>query len=175
MPYADTECRDVLDWVLPEQQGRANLARRIHADESDTFALLAEYGRECAGALQFIPAGVDDPIPSVKWMSDAEFSKKVAELSTHPFLSLEEGEIELSLGGVQEKALVVIEGDRIGLPQHGAISTHIVKPDNSDQLRSVLAEYFALRLARIVAKPTNSDSACGAGTGSRHSARSSPG
>jgi serine/threonine-protein kinase HipA len=77
------------------------------------------------------------------------FAGRLAELSTHPFLSLGEDQVELSLGGVQEKALVVLDGDRVGLPLHGAASTHIVKPDISDRLRSVLAEHYALRLASL--------------------------
>jgi serine/threonine-protein kinase HipA len=151
-PYSDAECRNVFDWVLPEKQVRENMARRAHADSSDTFSLLAEYGRECAGALQFVdPAATVAAAPSVKWLDKKEFAAKLHELSTHPFLSYNENEVELSLGGVQEKALVVIgEDGRIGLPMHGEISTHIVKPDISDRLRSVLPEFFALQLAKSI-------------------------
>lgn len=146
-PFTDSECRGVLDWLLPEKQVRANIAQRIHADEADTFALLAHYGRECGGAVQFIEPGGTTEQPSITWLNEDELARRIDDLATNPFLSLDEDDIELSLGGVQEKALVVIENDRVGLPRHGAISTHIVKPDISDRIKSVLAEYFATRLA----------------------------
>ncbi len=149
-PYDVDGCRSVLEWLLPERQVRATIAQRIHADASDTFALLAHYGRECAGAIQFAPTDSVPLEPSVSWLEEQELARRIGGLSTNPFLSMDEDDIELSLGGVQEKALVVVDGDRIGLPRHGAISTHIIKPDISDRLRSVLAEYFAMRLAREI-------------------------
>ncbi len=146
-PYTDDACRGVFDWLLPEHQIRANIAQRIHADASDTFALLAHYGRECGGAIQFADNDSAPSAPSITWLDEDELARRIDDLSTNPFLSLGEDDIELSLGGVQEKALVVVEGDRIGLPRHGAISTYIVKPDISDRLKSVLAEFFTMRLA----------------------------
>ncbi|MGC2485902.1 MAG: HipA N-terminal domain-containing protein [Acidimicrobiales bacterium] len=41
--------------LLPEGPSRAAMARIIRVSESNTFQLLAEFGRECAGAVSLLP------------------------------------------------------------------------------------------------------------------------
>jgi serine/threonine-protein kinase HipA len=83
----------------------------------------------------------------MEWLSESEMAARIARLSSHPFLIDDEGDIRLSLGGAQEKALVVIRGEQIGIPLHDTPSTHIIKPPISSEPGSLIAELFAMRLA----------------------------
>src|SRR6516164_8014127 len=54
----------VFDNLLPDNdQIRRRLAERVGAGGSDAYSLLAAVGRDCVGALQFLPDG-DDPGPA---------------------------------------------------------------------------------------------------------------
>jgi serine/threonine-protein kinase HipA len=56
--------------------------------------------------------------------------------------------LRLSLAGAQDKLPVVFDGARIGLPQDGYPSTHILKPAIRAVTDSVINEGFCLALAR---------------------------
>jgi len=50
----------VFDNLLPDSEAiRRRLAERVHAGGSDAYSLLAKVGRDCVGALQFLPDGVE--------------------------------------------------------------------------------------------------------------------
>src|SRR5260370_26122396 len=54
----------VFDNLLPDnEQIRRRLAQRVRAEGYDAYNLLAAVGRDCVGALQFLPDG-DDPGPA---------------------------------------------------------------------------------------------------------------
>ena len=48
----------VLDNLLPDNEPiRRRVAERVKADGYDAYSLLARVGRDCVGALQFLPEG----------------------------------------------------------------------------------------------------------------------
>src|ERR1700730_17811790 len=50
----------VLENLLPDRHDiRRRLAERSHAQGSDPYSLLAAVGRDCVGALQFLPDGME--------------------------------------------------------------------------------------------------------------------
>lgn len=52
--------RNYFDNLLPDSENiRRRLAMRYRAGSSDPFDLLAELGRDCAGAIQLLPLGED--------------------------------------------------------------------------------------------------------------------
>ena len=71
------------------------------------------------------------------------------ELPRRPMMAGKDG-LRLSLAGVQDKLPVVFDGQRIGLPQGGQPSTHILKPLIQDVEDSVTNEGFCLALARAM-------------------------
>ncbi len=54
----------VLDNLLPDNDViRRRLSEVVHAGGIDVFSLLSAVGRDCVGALQFLPDGVEPGIP----------------------------------------------------------------------------------------------------------------
>lgn len=136
------------DGILPENPHRAHLAARAGVVSSDTFGLLARYGREIAGAL-VITAG-DDPTHDdggVVELDDDALAAEVASLPERP-LGIHD-DSELSLAGVQDKMLLVALDDGSWARPTGATpSTHILKADHRRHVGLVAAEADALALAR---------------------------
>src|SRR5260370_36594348 len=55
------ECRGFFAGILPEESKREIIARNLHISARNDFAMLAEIGGECAGAVTFLPAGEAPP------------------------------------------------------------------------------------------------------------------
>ncbi len=143
-----------LDGLLPEGNLRQQMASALGVATTDLMALLREAGGDCAGAVQFLPVGASPPQPTVRELTTAEVNRIVADL---PAYNLPDGAApQASLAGIQDKVLLTDLGDgRWGLPQHGAASTHIVKPE---PLHGVIphlihAEDWALRVAAAAGLP----------------------
>jgi serine/threonine-protein kinase HipA len=129
-PLPPEPTRAFFDGLLPEASLREVLARDWGADPLDTWALLAAIGRESAGAITILPAG--DPLPSkgaVDWLTEADLAEAIRRLPVAPLASDPASPVRVSLGGVQDKLVLVHDGERWGLPHPGTPSTHIAKPD----------------------------------------------
>lgn len=117
-----------LKGLLPEGNLLQQLATAQRVPTSDQMALLRAVGADCAGAIQFLRAGTSRPQPSVRRLSSIEVTRIVADLPTY---NLPDGTLpQASLAGIQDKVLLVdLGGGQWGLPENGAASTHIVKPE----------------------------------------------
>jgi serine/threonine-protein kinase HipA len=116
-----------LDNLLPEGPVRAALEREHDIRPADTFALLAQVGAECAGAVQVVRADVGLREGYLRPLADDEFAALVTEL---PTLDPPDGlVVTASLGGVQAKVLLHRTDSGWAWPADGALSTHIVKPE----------------------------------------------
>jgi serine/threonine-protein kinase HipA len=129
-PLPPGPTRAFFDGLLPEASLREVLARDWGVDPLDTWALLAAIGRESAGAITILPAG--DPLPSkggVDWLTEEQLAEAIRRLPVAPLASDPSSPVRVSLGGVQDKLVLVHDGARWGLPHPGMPSTHIAKPD----------------------------------------------
>jgi serine/threonine-protein kinase HipA len=149
--FSPSESRPFFEALLPEGAVRDQIAGRLKLAASDSFGLLAELGRDCAGALQILDAGRISERPSVDWLGDRELDALIEELPRHP-LGMRDGDehLRLSLAGVQHKAVLVRDGSgHFGRPLDGMPSSHILKPELPDSAYPGLArnEYFCMRLA----------------------------
>jgi serine/threonine-protein kinase HipA len=146
-----TKSRPFFEGLLPEGTVREQLAGQLKLAASDTYGLLAELGRDCAGALQIMRGKPDRESPSVDWLSDERLDELIRELPRHPLgVSATDEHLRLSLAGVQQKAVLVRdESGRFGRPLDGMPSSHIVKPEQIDGEYPGLAsnECFCMRLA----------------------------
>jgi len=137
--------------LLPEGQALQTMAANAGLAASDTFGLLARYGRDVAGALVITGVG-EEPDPSefgVELYGSDSLAEAVAELDDFPLGTHEDS--ELSLAGIQDKLLLVREPDgRWGRPIGGFPSTHILKRDDPRYPGLVEAEAHCLLLARAV-------------------------
>lgn len=144
------DARNFFDGVLPEGDFRDRIASRAGVVASDTFSLLARYGRDIAGALT-----VEDPEdegassrPGVVGLSDADLRDEVEALPSRPLGIRDDS--ELSIAGLQNKLLLVRGKDGWARPVGGAPSTHILKLDSQAHRGVVRAEAAIMQLARIV-------------------------
>jgi serine/threonine-protein kinase HipA len=137
--------------LLPEGQALQTMAARAGLAATDTFGLLARYGRDVAGALVITGEG-GSPDPSVfgvQFYDSDSLADAVAELDEFPLGAHEDS--ELSLAGIQDKLLLVKSDDgRWGRPIGGVPSTHILKRDDPRFPGLVEAEAHCLLLARAL-------------------------
>jgi serine/threonine-protein kinase HipA len=149
--FTPVESRPFFEALLPEGAVREQIARQLKLAAGDSYGLLAELGRDCAGALQIAGAQRMSETPSVQWLDDHELDELIRGLPRHPLgMSAEDKHLRLSLAGVQHKAVFVREeSGRFGKPLDGMASSHILKPERSDGEFPGLAtnEYFCMRLA----------------------------
>jgi serine/threonine-protein kinase HipA len=144
--------------LLPEGAQLAAVSAAFGVSPNDVIAILAEIGRDTAGALSIghpgevglssTPAGSADPGLVRRISSQAELEQILAELPRKPFLAGDDG-VSMSLAGVQSKLGVTLDADgQICIPLEGAPSTHILKPDSDRLHGSVQNEALCLTLAR---------------------------
>ena len=135
--------------LLPEGEHRRALAEAADVAVSDTFGLLARFGRDIAGAFEII-ADADEPprTPGLVRYGPDELAEEVASLDTKPLAIHDDS--ELSLAGLQDKMVVVRVEGGWARPVHGYPSTHILKVDPYQYPGLVDAEAACLRVARAV-------------------------
>lgn len=162
-PYSERELLPFFDGLLPEGTARERLADRFHVDYGDVFGLLRELGRDCAGALTILPEGDDPELEAgqgVLWLKGASLAELVDNLDQRPLGVQPEKDVRLSLAGVQDKAVVVVDPQTgmIGLPKGTTPSTHLLKPAPkgnypglvlNEAYCSVLAEEAGLAVACV--------------------------
>lgn len=150
--FDDHQARPFFAGLLPEGPVRRLLARQLQVSGQNDFALLDHLGGECAGAVSLLPEGQTPTPPApqdIHWLSDDELAAIMDELPDRPMLAGTDG-LRLSLAGAQDKLPVISDGKRIGLPRHGAPSTHILKPAIRAVEDSVSNEGFCLALAQAM-------------------------
>lgn len=152
-----------LDNLLPDADSvRRQLAERTDADGSDVFSLLAKLGRDCVGALQFLPpgepAGPPGQIEGVS-LDDHSIARMLRELPTSPLGVDREGTFRISLGGSQAKTALLFWRQAWHLPSGATPTTHIMKPqigrfpDGVDLSQSVENEYLCMQLTKAFGLP----------------------
>jgi len=153
----------VLDNLLPDSDDiRDRLAARVKAEGSDAYSLLSTIGRDCVGALQFLPDGVEPgPVGQVegRLLPDQEIAAILGDLNKTPLGVTDEGEFRISIAGAQEKTALLLWKDRWYVPHGTTATTHILKPqigkrDNIDLSQSVENEHFCMRLMAALGLPT---------------------
>ena len=153
----------VFDNLLPDNdQIRRRLAERVRAGGSDAYSLLAAVGRDCVGALQFLPDG-DDPGPAGSLdgrpLEDTEIAAMLGDLRRAPLGLDEEGEFRISLAGAQEKTALLRWEEKWQVPHGATATTHIVKPEigrlpsGVDLSHSIENEHLCMRLIAAFGLP----------------------
>lgn len=156
-PAEPGRSRAFLEGLLPEGSALAAAAAQVRgvrlvdgAPESaaDVVALLAEFGRECAGAVMALPTG--HPAPSggrYEALDETALAALVRDLPQRPLGADLSRDIRMSLAGAQPKFLLARIAGRWCEPVAGAPSTHIIKP-TSVWAHSAHNEALVLAVAR---------------------------
>ena len=154
----------VFDNLLPDsEETRRRIAERVKADGADAYSLLARIGRDCVGALQFLPDGVDPGPPGAvdgRPVDEDYIARKMGELAATPLGVDEDEEFRISLAGVQEKTAFLFWKKQWHVPHGSTATTHIMKPqigilpNSIDLTQSVENEYMCLNLIRAFGLPS---------------------
>lgn len=148
--------------LLPEGAARARLCAEFRVSPDDPWALLRILGRESAGALIILPPG--ELLPSVNAtqiepLDDTSLARELSRLHLAPLGVRPDGEVRLSLAGVQGKLpLVQLPSGQLGLTRAGHPSTHIAKPAHrEDRFPELVAnEAYCLTVSSELGVPTTS-------------------
>ncbi|MGB7934661.1 MAG: type II toxin-antitoxin system HipA family toxin [Gammaproteobacteria bacterium] len=121
------------DGLLPDDRTvRETIAAREHADSAGIFDLLAVLGRDCVGALRFVPEGEDPGDPSkmaYRPVTDDEIAQRIASLGTAPLgVHADDDDFRISIAGVQEKTAFLRVDGSWQLPRGSTPTSHIFKP-----------------------------------------------
>lgn len=142
MPLSDRiwsreQAASFFDGLLPDDRMvREKIAAREQADSAGVFDLLAVIGRDCVGALRFVPEGHDPGDPATmlsRPVDDDEIARRLAALGTAPLgMTLEEEEFRISIAGVQEKTAFLRVDEKWHVPMGATPTSHIFKPPIKD-------------------------------------------
>lgn len=121
------------DGLLPDDRTvREKIAAREHADSAGIFDLLAVIGRDCVGALRFVPEGLDPGDPAkmnYRPVSNGEIATRIASLATTPLgVNFDDDDFRISIAGVQEKTAFLRFDEQWQLPLGPTPTSHIFKP-----------------------------------------------
>lgn len=153
----------VFDNLLPDNESiRKRLAQRSGAADYDAYSLLAAVGRDCVGALQFLPDGEDAGTAGAvdgRQVSEKEIAAIIANLARNPLGVTDDRAFRISIAGVQEKTALLSWKNRWHVPRGTTATTHIMKPpigklpNGFDLTDSVENEHLSLRLVGALGLP----------------------
>lgn len=158
-PHRGESVVAVFDNLLPDNEAiRRRVAERTGADGSDPYSLLERIGRDCVGAMQFLPEGMAaDAAAKVTGepISDGEIETLLANLARAPLGMDEDKEFRISVAGAQEKTALLFHDEKWMRPLGTTPTTHILKPQIGeiptasgviDLSNSVDNEHYCLKL-----------------------------
>lgn len=162
--YPDKIVRPFFHGLLPEGDARQMIAYDFDVAANDDFALLAQLGRDCAGALVVLPPDeTPDETPAdgtreppIEMLDGPEIGRRLRALPVHPLGVT--GTIRAALPGIQPKLLLASHDGMWCSPDALHPSTHILKPAIVELEPSVANEAFCMTLASragLAAAPTS--------------------
>lgn len=154
--YIGAPVMAVFDNLLPDtDEIRRRVAEKRGAEGTDAFSLLSAIGRDCVGALQFLPGG-EEPDPADRLhgdvLRDEDVAGIIANLSSAPLGLGEDEDFRISVAGAQEKTALLWKDGHWMRPHGTTPTTHILKPQigtlpiGVDLSNSVENEHLCLRL-----------------------------
>lgn len=156
----------VFENLLPDSEAlRRRVAERVGAKGVDAYSLLSQIGRDCVGALQFVPddinTGHDTSSIEGEAISDREIEKLLNNLVRAPLGLDREQDFRISVAGAQEKTALLRHKGKWLKPHGTTPTTHIFKtqigtlPNGLDLSNSVENEYYCLKLMAAFNLPVN--------------------
>ena len=156
----------VFENLLPDSENlRRRVAEKIGADGTDFYSLLSRIGRDCVGALQFIPEGDDAAFDTANIegqpVSDECVEKLLKNLAQAPLGLDRNQDFRISVAGAQEKTALLLHEGKWWKPSGTTATTHIFKtqigtlPNGIDLSNSVENEYYCLKLMAAFGLPVN--------------------
>ncbi|HIJ26466.1 MAG: type II toxin-antitoxin system HipA family toxin [Gammaproteobacteria bacterium] len=151
--------------LLPDDQDiRETIASRESAESANIFDLLVVIGRDCVGALRFLPQGSPSDEMEMRFtpVSDDKIAQKLENLGNAPLGNDQDSEnnFRISIAGMQEKtAFLQMEG-KWCTPLGVTPTSHIFKtaisnkPNGADLSNSPWNEWLSLLLCENLGLPS---------------------
>jgi len=160
-PYKGDIVTSYFENLLPDSDLiLRKIAEKTGAAGGDAYNLLYQIGRDCVGALQFLPEEIAvEPlgVPAGRRLSNQDISNIIRNLERDPLGINSEGGFRISLAGAQEKAAFLKIGENWFEPEGMSPTTHIFKPAIGevpwesgpvDMSQSVENEHYCLTLLK---------------------------
>jgi serine/threonine-protein kinase HipA len=158
--------RDFFDNLLPDNAAiRRRMRDKFATSGIDTFELLAAVGRDCVGAVQLLPAGVEpagydriDAVPLDE--AGVEHAINTAVTQARVLGQLEDDDLRLSIAGAQEKTALLWHHGQWCRPLGATPTTHIFKLPmglvgnmSADMSTSVENEWLCAKIVAALGLP----------------------
>ena len=155
----------VFENLLPDSEElRRRVAEKVGAKGIDAYSLLFQIGRDCVGALQFLPEN-DDAVYDTSGIhgepvDDGAIEKILKTLVRAPLGLGDDKEFRISVAGAQEKTALLYHKGKWQKPRGTTPTTHILKTqigtlqNGIDLSNSVENEYYCLKLMAAFGLPT---------------------
>jgi len=161
--YSGAPVIAVFDNLLPDSDAiRRRMAQRVGAEGIDAYSLLTAIGRDCVGALAFLPEGID-PGPAgaveARPIPDGDIGHMLANLGASPLGLDNDRDFRISIAGAQEKTALLFWNGGWHKPLGTTATTHILKPsigrlpNGIDLTFSVENEFLCLKLIAALGVP----------------------
>ncbi len=165
-PYRGEPVAAVFENLLPDSEIlRRRVAERVGARGADAYSLLSRIGRDCVGAMQFIPQDevADNDATGIRGsaINDQEIEKLLKNLVRAPLGVGGDSDFRISVAGAQEKTALLQYNGKWWKPHGTTPTTHILKPqigtlpNGIDLSNSVENEYYCLKVMAAFGLPMN--------------------
>lgn len=156
----------VFENLLPDSDNlRRRVAEKVGARGTDAYSMLEAIGRDCVGALQFIPDGLDPETDSTRIagepVDETAIEKLLKNLAQTPLGLSRDDDFRISVAGAQEKTALLHYQGHWHKPSGTTPTTHIFKtqigqlPNGIDLSNSVENEFYCLKLLEAFGLPVN--------------------
>ncbi|KJE33985.1 toxin HipA [Thalassospira sp. HJ] len=164
--YSGEAAVAVFDNLLPDSDLlRRRVAEEVGARGIDAYSLLKAIGRDCVGALQFVPGELTPSTDSTKIygnpVSEQEIEKVLNNLAQAPLGLQKDDDFRISVAGAQEKTAFLRHEGKWLKPEGTTPTTHLFKtqighlPEGIDLTNSVENEFYCLQLFKAFDLPVN--------------------
>lgn len=167
-PFRGQIVTSVFENLLPDSEPiLRRMAEKVGAEGIDYYSLLTKIGRDCVGALQFLPDDIEvDALSEINGevVSEGEIEAIIKNLARAPLGLREDDGFRISVAGAQEKTALLWHDGQWKKPKGTTPTTHIFKPQMGkietsegtiDLSNSVENEYYCLKLIELFGLKTN--------------------
>lgn len=149
--FKPSESAPFFEGLLPEGAVRATVASKLGISEANGFGMLAALGADCAGAVMVLPGDKRprSPEAAARPLSEMQVGELLRDLPRDPLgIDVDPGGVRLSLGGVQDKLILVrLPTGDFAQPLEGASSNCLLKPEHERFEGLAVNEAFCMRVA----------------------------
>lgn len=134
-------------------------AKKFQVSPRNAFALIANVGEDCAGAVQFVrPERLDAVLNGgageIAWIDESDIAGRLRALREDQSAWRRPADTgQFSLAGAQPKTALLYQDGRWGVPSGRTPTTHILKPPSPAFDGHAENEHFCLALARSLGLP----------------------